>query len=272
MTRVRTADGRMLDVPTRPGGRWRIALAWLAVVAVTVVTMLPHVGIGFGLSAIVQNWRNGATKVVELLQPDWAFFPRTVSPLLETLQMAVIATALGALIALPLSLGAARMTNPSRLGRSAVRALLNVVRAVPELLYAAVLVAMVGVGALPGIIALVLFDVGIIVKLVSEQIEASDPGPLEAATAAGGTQLQVNRAIAVPDLMPGFVNQTLYVLELNVRASAVLGLVGAGGLGLLIDAVRSYYRYDQLSLIILEILVVVVLIDTVSDAFRRRLV
>jgi phosphonate transport system permease protein len=72
--------------------------------------------------------------------------------------------------------------------------------------------------------------------------------------------------------MPGFINQTLYVLELNVRASSVLGLVGAGGLGLLIDAVRSFYRYDQLALIILEILVVVVVIDAVSDTIRRRLV
>lgn len=263
---------RVLDVPAHPGGRWRVAIAWAVVVAVTVVTMLPGVGVGFGLSAIADNWRNGAGKIVELLQPDWAFFPRTVSPLLETLQMAVIATAVAAVVALPLSLWAARPTNPNRLGRRALRVLLNVVRAVPELLYAAVLVAMVGVGALPGIIALVLFDVGIIVKLVSEQIEAGDPGPLEAATAAGGTQLQVNRAVAVPDLMPGFINQTLYVLELNVRASSVLGLVGAGGLGLLIDAVRSFYRYDQLSLIILEILVVVVVIDTVSDTIRRRLV
>jgi phosphonate transport system permease protein len=72
--------------------------------------------------------------------------------------------------------------------------------------------------------------------------------------------------------MPGFVNQLLYVLELNVRASSVLGLVGAGGMGLLIDAVRSFYRYDQLSLIILEILVVVLVIDAVSGAIRRRLV
>jgi phosphonate transport system permease protein len=272
MTSIRTADGRVLDVPARPGGRWRVAAVWLVIAAVTAVTMAPGVGIGFGLTAIAENWRNGAGKVVALLGPDWAFFPRTVGPLVETLQMAVIATAIGAVLALPLILWAARPTNPNRWTRGALRALLNVVRAVPELLYAAVLVAMVGVGALPGIIALVLFDVAIIVKLVSEQVEAGDPGPLEAATAAGGTQLQVNRSVAVPDLLPGFINQTLYVLELNVRASAVLGLVGAGGLGLLIDAVRSYYRYDQLSLIILEILVVVVLIDSASDAIRRRLV
>jgi phosphonate transport system permease protein len=242
------------------------------VLGITVVTLLPGVGVEVDLGALARNWRNGADKIVALLQPDWAFFPRTVGPLLETLQMAVIATAVAGAVSLPLCLWAARTTNPNRALRGTVRAVLNVVRAVPDLLYAAVLVAMVGVGALPGILALVLFDIGIVVKLVSEQLEAADTGALEAGLAAGGTQTQVNRAVAVPDMMPGFWTQLLYVLELNVRASSVLGLVGAGGMGLLIDAVRSFYRYDQLSLIILEILVVVLVLEAVSSAVRRRLV
>lgn len=264
--------GRPAPVPPRrPAGRWKAAAGWTGVLAVTALTLAPGIGVEVDLGALARNWRNGADKIVALLQPDWSFFPRTVEPLLETLQMAVIATAVAGVVALPLSLWAARTTNPHRVLRGAVRAVLNVVRAVPDLLYASVLVAMVGVGALPGILALVLFDVGIVVKLVSEQLEAADTGALEAARAAGGTQLQVNRSVAVPDMMPGFWNQLLYVLELNVRASSVLGLVGAGGMGLLIDAVRSFYRYDQLSLIILEILVVVLVLEAVSSAARRRL-
>ncbi|NKY10269.1 phosphonate ABC transporter, permease protein PhnE [Cellulomonas hominis] len=259
-------------LPPRPAGRWKAAAGWAAVLGITALTLAPGTGVEVDLGALVRNWQNGADKVLALLQPDWSFFPRTVAPLLETLQMAVVATAVSGVVALPLSLWAARTTDPNRVLRGSVRAVLNVVRAVPDLLYASVLVAMVGVGALPGILALVLFDVGIVVKLVSEQIEASDTGALEAGLAAGGTQTQVNRAVAVPDLLPGFVTQLLYVLELNVRASSVLGLVGAGGMGLLIDAVRSFYRYDQLSLIILEILVVVLVLEAVSSAARRRLV
>lgn len=261
-----------LELPPRPGGRWRGWVIAAAIAAVTVFMCLPVVGIDFDLSGIARNWQHGASKVLGLLQPDWSFFPRTVGPLLETLQMAVIGTAVGALVSLPLSFLAARPTNPHPWLRAAVRTVLNVVRAVPDLLSAAVLVAMVGVGALPGILALVLFNVGIIVKLVSESIDAMDVGPIEAGRAAGGTQLQINRTLALPDTWPAFVAQTLYVFELNVRASSVLGLVGAGGLGLLIDAVRTYYRYDQLSLIILEILVLVVLLDALSAAVRRRLV
>lgn len=246
--------------------------AALVIVAVTAVMCLPGVGVGLDLAAIARNWQQGALRIVELLTPDWTFFPRTVGPILETLQMAVIGTAVGAAISLPVSFWAARPTNPLTPTRALVRGILNVIRAVPELVYAAVLVAMVGVGALPGILALVLFNVGIVVKLVSESIDATDAGPLEAGRAAGGSQTQINRTIALPDTWPTFVSQTLYVFELNVRASTVLGLVGAGGIGLLIDAVRTFYRYDQLSLVILEILVIVVVLDTVSDAIRRRLV
>lgn len=260
-----------LVLPPRPRGRYRPWIIAAALLAVTVVMCLPGIGIGLDLSGLVRNWEHGASKIIGLLQPDWSFFPRTVAPILETLQMAVIGTAVGALVSLPLSLWAARPTNPNRFARGVLRTILNAVRAVPDLLYASVLVAMVGVGALPGILALVLFNVGIIVKLVSEAIDTMDPGPIEAGRAAGGTQLQINRAVALPDTWPAFVGQTLYVFELNVRASTVLGLVGAGGVGLLIDAVRTFYRYDQLSLIILEILVLVVVIDGVSSAIRRRL-
>ncbi len=260
-----------LDLPPKPRGRWKPWVALAVVVVISAIAFSPQLGIAFSIDPIVRNWQNGVTKIVALGQPDWTVFPRTVAPMLQTLEMAVIATAVSAVVSLPLSLLAARLTNPNRVGRGIVRLVLNVVRSIPDLLYASVLVAMVGVGALPGIIALVLFDVGIVVKLVSENIEANDSGPLEAGRAAGGTQFKVNRAIAVSDALPAFISQTLYVLELNVRASTVLGLVGAGGIGLLIDAVRTYYRYDQLSVIILEILVIVTVIDVVSDAIRRRL-
>ncbi|MBF4563091.1 phosphonate ABC transporter, permease protein PhnE [Microbacterium sp. VKM Ac-2870] len=261
-----------LSVPPRPRGRGRVWIAVAIVAAITVITCLPGIGVGLDIAPIIANWRNGATKIIELLTPDWSFFPRTVAPMVETLQMAVLGTVVGAAVSLPLSFWAARPTNPHPVVRGVVRTALNVIRAVPELVYAAVLVAMVGVGALPGIIALAIFNVGIIVKLVSESIDATDAGAIEAGRAAGGTQAQINRAIALPDAWPAFVSQTLYVFELNVRASTVLGLVGAGGIGLLIDAVRTFYRYDQLSLIILEVLIVVVVIDLVSDAIRRRLV
>lgn len=266
------APSRPLALPRKPPRRLSTFLITAALLLFTAASLHPEWGVAFSFDAIARHWQNGADKIVRLLQPDWGFFPRTIAPLVETLQMAVIATAIGAAVSLPLSFLAARLTNPNPVTRLLTRGIINVVRSVPDLLYASVLVAMVGVGALPGILALVLFNVGIIVKLVSESIESNDPGAIEAARAAGASQFQANRTAALPDALPSFINQTLYVFELNVRASTVLGLVGAGGLGLLIDAVRTFYRYDQLSLIILEILVIVLAIEAISSAVRRRLV
>ena len=185
--------------------------------------------------------------------------------------MAVVGAAISAVIALPLSLWAARPTNPSTPWRTLVRGIVNVVRAVPDLVYATILVAMLGVGALPGVITLVLFDVGIVVKLVSEAIDSADDSYMEAGRAAGGTQTQINRVTALPQTWPAFASQVIYSLELNVRISAVLGLVGAGGIGLLIDEVRGFYRYDALSAIVLELLVVVIALEVVSVNLRERL-
>jgi phosphonate transport system permease protein len=248
---------------------WKSLLV-LAVVAT--VTVWAGFGVQVDVGALVQNFSNAADKIVLLTQPDYGFFPQTLPALAETLQMAVIATALGAAVGLPLSFMASRVTNPNRPLVAGTRSVMNVVRAVPDLLYAAILVTIVGTGALSGTIALVAFNVGIIVKLVSETIDAVDRGPLEAALATGATWVRADRAAVLPAILPGYASQTLYVLELNVRASTVIGLVGGGGLGILIDQVRTFYRYHQLSLIILEVLLVVLALELTSSWLRRRLV
>ena len=146
------------------------------------------------LGALIRNWDNAVDKIVLLTQPDYWFFPNTLPALAQTMQMAVIATAIGAAVGLPLSFLASRVTDPSAPLVAITRSVMNVVRAVPDLLYASILVTIVGVGALSGTIALVLFNVGIVVKLVSEAIDAVDRGPLEAALATGATWVRADRA------------------------------------------------------------------------------
>lgn len=268
-----TAVDREQRLPKKPTNRLRTALVIAAFAAFTVATCLPAIGgIELDLASLVKNWRNGLDKVVQLMQPNFAFLPRTWVPMLETLQMAVVGAVLAALVSVPLTLWAASPTNPNGVTRRIVRTVVNVVRAVPDLVFAMVLVAMVGVGALPGVITLFLFDIGIIVKLVSEAIDSADHQYMEAGRAAGGTQSQINRATALPQTWPLFMNQWLYTLELNVRISAILGIVGAGGIGRLLDERRGFYAYSDVSVIILEILVVVIAIEVLSNVLRRRLV
>lgn len=260
------------QVPRRPRSWPRRTVAIGAFALVTVLTCLPAIGgVELDLAAIARNWQNGAGKLAQMLQPHWEFLPRTLGPMLETLQMAVVGAAVSAIVSVPLTLWAARPTNPNRVGRTIVRTIINVIRAVPDLVYATILVALVGVGAMPGLLTLFLFDLGIIVKLVSEAIDGEDHPYLEAGRAAGGTQMRLNRWLALPQNMPLFANQWLYTLELNVRISAILGIVGAGGIGRLLDERFGFYAYGDVSVIILEILVVVILIEVCSNLLRRRI-
>lgn len=262
-----------IALPPRPTTRLRTALIIAGFAAFTVLTCIPSIGgIELDLGALVRNWDNGAGLLVQLLQPDFAFFPRTVQPMLETLQMALVGALVAAVMSVPLTLWAASTTNRNGLSRHLVRTVVNVIRSVPDLVYATILVAMAGVGVLPGLVTLVLFDIGIIVKLVSEAIDSADHPYLEAGRAAGGTQGQMNSRTALPQSWPLFANQWLYALELNVRISAILGIVGAGGIGRLIDERRAFYAYDDVALVVLEILVVVVLIEVASNMLRKRLV
>ncbi|WP_285725221.1 phosphonate ABC transporter, permease protein PhnE [Psychromicrobium xiongbiense] len=245
----------------------------VAIIAVLLaITVWAGIGVGVDLPAIVSNFGNAWGNIVQLTQPDYGFIPKTIPALLETLSMAVIATALGAAVSLPLSFLASRATNPYGPVLVVVRTVLNVVRSVPDILYAAILVAIVGVGALSGIMALFLFNVGIIVKLISEALDGEDLGAQEAALAAGATWFSANRAAMLPQILPAFASQVLYTFEINIRASAVIGLVGAGGLGVLIDNVRSFFRYHELSMIIVEILVMVMVLESFSAWLRKRLV
>ncbi|WP_423494625.1 phosphonate ABC transporter, permease protein PhnE [Microbacterium esteraromaticum] len=259
-------------LPPRPRNVRRTVLIVTVLVAFTVATCIPAIGgVEIDLSSITKHWQNGAQKLAQLMQPNFAFLPRTIEPMLETLQMALVGAVIAACISVPLTLWASKPTNGNRFGRTAVRTVINVIRSVPDLVYASVLVAMVGVGVLPGMITLVLFDIGIIVKLVSEAIDSADHDYMEAGKAAGGTQFQINRVTALPQTLPLFANQWLYTLELNVRISAILGFVGAGGIGRILDERRGFYAYGDVSVIILEILVVVVLIELLSNFLRKKL-
>jgi phosphonate transport system permease protein len=152
------------------------------------------------------------------------------------------------------------------------RGILSIVRAIPDILYALIFVAAVGIGPLAGILALFFFNIGVVAKLLSETVDAVDTGPIEATRAAGGTGLQSNRWAVLPQVLPNYVAYSLYTFELNIRASTVLGFVGAGGLGLLLNTQRAFFRYDNLAVIIVELFVLVFAIEFLSIWLRRKLV
>lgn len=208
----------------------------------------------------------------EYLQEQIQYTRDIWDPLMQTFRMAVLGAFIGALLAVPFSLMAARNLIKSKLLYYAVRTLLNLLRTIPELVLAAVLGGMLGLGALPGVGALIIFSWAIVAKLLSESVEAIDPGPLEAMQACGANKLQQIAYGVVPQVLPQFLAYTLYVLEVDVRASTVLGLVGAGGIGQLLMTNLNLFKYRNVGAVLVMMLVAVIIIDFVSTKLRERLI
>lgn len=258
--------------PTKPPLRWTTPAALVAFLAITWWAGSERFGIGFSVGEIIDNASRADRIISDFLSPQWSVWRQTVGPFIETLQMAIVGAVIGCAIALVVAFLASRVTTPSTAVYLADRGLLSVVRAIPDVLYALVFVVALSIGPLAGILALILFDIGVVAKLLSETVDAVDTGPLDAARAAGGSHLSAVRAAVFPQVLPNYVAYSLYTFELNLRASTVLGLVGAGGIGQLINVARSAFRYDQVSVIIIEVFVIVFVVEAISNALRRRLV
>ena len=146
---------------------------------------------------------------------------------------------------------------------------MNIIRTVPDLLLGAIFAAVVGIGPLAGVLALTVFTFGVVVKLFYEAIETIDPGPIEAMVAVGANKLQIICEAVLPQVITYFISYVLYAFEINVRASTVLGYVGAGGIGVLLQISLGRFNYAQTGLIILVIFLVVFIIDYISSKFRE---
>ncbi len=207
----------------------------------------------------------------EMMPPDFSRWQSWLKPLLDTLAMSVAGTALAVVISLPLALLAAPNTSPHFLVYQVARILLSALRSVPEIIMGIIFVAAVGFGALPGVLALALHSVGMVGKFYAEAIEHVDPRPLEAARAAGATRLQVITHAVLPQVMPQLTDITIYRWEYHFRASAVLGIVGAGGIGFELIAALRILEYPQVSAILLTILLCVIVVDGLGARLRNAL-
>ncbi|MEM7795023.1 MAG: phosphonate ABC transporter, permease protein PhnE [Cyanobacteria bacterium P01_C01_bin.118] len=208
----------------------------------------------------------------EMWPPDFSRFPQWIEPLLDTLAMSVAGTALAIGLSLPLCLLAARNTTPNPIVFHSARGILNIARAIPELILGMVLVAAVGFGKLPGTLALGLHSVGMVGKFFAEAIELSDQAPVEAARSVGATEPQVIVHSILPQVLPQMADVTFYRWEYNFRASMVLGAVGAGGVGAEIISALRILQYQQVSALLIVVLVMVTLVDGLSSYLRKRFV
>ncbi|WP_239673665.1 phosphonate ABC transporter, permease protein PhnE [Mangrovibacillus cuniculi] len=208
----------------------------------------------------------------EFFPPNLSLFSKIWPSLAETIQMAIIATTIAAMLCVPLSLLAANNIVTNKYLYNTVRFLLNLLRTIPDMVLAIVFVSLFGLGVLPGILALIVFSLGILAKLISETIESIDTNPLDAMRASGANSVQMISFSVVPQVLPQFSSFVLYVFEINIRASVVLGLVGAGGIGQVLNNQLSIRAYPNAMGIIIIIFILVIIIEFISNKIREAII
>jgi phosphonate ABC transporter permease subunit PhnE len=214
-----------------------------------------------------------ADLIVRMWPIDWSWYPKVVHPaLVETLHTATLGTLLALLMATPVALMIAGNVTPYRWVNAIGRFVLVATRSIHTLIWALFFVAVFGPGALAGVFAVAVHSIGFTGKFLSEAIEEVKPGPIEALVAAGAPWRAVLIKGFWPQVKPAFVSVALFRWDINVRESAVLGLVGAGGLGVALDTALSNLYWDRVGLVLAVIFAVVILTEIVTTGIRARLI
>lgn len=267
MTALAPARPAALDLPPRRRRPLR-TLSWL-VVGVIVVAAFWSADITWSrlgeLPAEIARYLG-----LMFVSPNWGKLPEALWQTWRSVEMAWIGTVLGILIATPLSLISARGFGPAPV-RAVLRFVFSLVRAVPELVFAIIILSVTGLTPLTGALALAIGGVGTLGKWGYEAVENVAPGPIEAARAAGGSTAQVLRWGVWPQAAPTFLSFWLYRFEINVRASAVLGLIGVGGIGDMLTSYTQYREWSTVGMLLIVVVIVTVAIDAVSARIRRRI-
>lgn len=226
---------------------------------------------GFQLSVIFQKGKNIVAILEKLFRPKWDFFPKVITPLVDTIKMSILGTVIGCAAALPIAVLASSNIDHNKFIVSLLRVILGLIRTLPTLVIALVCALIFSLGTFAGTVSIAIFTFGIVAKMLYESIETIDMGPFEAMEALGADKFQAFWSACVPQILPVYLSHCLYCFEMNVRASAILGYVGAGGLGITINERIGWRDYNGLGMVLLSLLVVVVSIEFLSEFLRKKL-
>ena len=256
-------NGKTVD---RPRSRMPLILIALVLVLYWALQMT-----GFDLSVITARFAKMLDLLRKIFQPDWSFFPKVINPLLDTIKMSILGTVIGCLLALPVAILSSSNINKNVVIVSFFRFILGLIRTLPTLILAQVCALIFSLGTFAGTVAISIFTFGIVAKMLFESIETIDMGPFEAMEALGADKFRAFWSACVPQILPVYLSHSLYCFEMNIRASAILGYVGAGGLGITINERVGWRDYNGLGMVLLTLFVVVVAIEFFSEYLRKKL-
>jgi phosphonate transport system permease protein len=265
------AHARATSRPARPSQARRN----LAIAALVILAIWAALSVGVRLEGLLSLPAGLGRILYEMFfrfGPDLGYLGTSLEFMIQSIQIAWVGTVLGALISLPLGFFGAKNVSSGVIS-NVVRQLLNAIRAFPELVLAiAIFLPIAGLGPVAGALAIGFGSIGTLGKLTAEVIEGIDTGPVEAARATGANPLQVQRWGVVPQVLPEIVAFWLYRFEINIRAAAVLGVVGAGGIGFILQQAIVFGRFPRAGMAIIVVIVATIVIDTISGRIRRRII
>jgi phosphonate transport system permease protein len=245
-------------------------LRLVAPISVTLflIAVLGHLGF-FDRERLARGLRNLGVLGSEMLPPDTSILPLAGAALWETVEMSFAGTLLGFIAALPLSILGTRRLFSTAIS-SAARFIAAGIRTIPVLLWAIIFVILLGLGPLAGTFGIAAYTVGYLAKIYADLFEGTDPEIMEAVRSTGASKLHLMRFVILPEGANAVLTQLLFMLEYNIRASSVLGFVGAGGLGFVVQIYLQTLQYQRLATVLLMVLLVVLIMDGVSAWLRKR--
>ncbi len=257
------SDGQEIQPPKSIVPYIIIGLAIAVVIAADVT--------GFSLSTVIERGNQFFVMLKGMIPPDFSYAKSVLPPLIDTIKMSVLGSMIGCFIAIPFAILSSVNINKSKLVLNLVRLALSITRTLPTLIIALVATYIFGLGTFAGTVAITIFTFGLVVKMLYEKIETVDMGPFEAMEAVGATRLKAFIGAIMPQILPSYLSICLYTFEINVRYAAILGYVGAGGIGLILNEKIGWREYDKLGMILVMLFITVVIIENVSKYIRERL-
>ena len=226
---------------------------------------------GFDLAIIVKRFNQLGVILGKIFQPDFSFLPKVIGPLIDTVKMSLLGTIIGCTLALPVAILSSSNINKNKVVLGLSKLLLAIVRTLPTIIIATIAALIFSLGTFAGTVAITIFTFGVVGKMLFESIETIDMGPFEAMESMGANKFEAFWSACIPQIFPTYLSHCLYCFEMNIRAASILGYVGAGGLGLLINERIGWRDYNSLGTVLLVLFIAVVIVDSLSTYFRKKL-
>ena len=250
----------------RPKSKMPLIIICLVIVLAFSIRMT-----GFDLGIIVMRFAQLGVILGKIFHPDFSFLPKVIGPLIDTIKMSLLGTIIGCTLALPIAILSSSNINKNKILLSLCKFLLAIVRTLPTIIIATIAALIFSLGTFAGTVAITIFTFGVVGKMLFESIETIDMGPFEAMESFGANKFEAFWSACIPQIFPTYLSHCLYCFEMNIRAASILGYVGAGGLGLLINERIGWRDYNSLGTVLLVLFIAVVLVDFLSTYFRKKL-